>query len=68
MDTQLLPEAWYMMNAVRSALNNRFLSPSSARFAEASWAFSISTAARSRSVGLGAEIGGLDGRSSRHSA
>ena len=39
-----------MMNAVRSALNSRFLSPSNARFAAASWAFSMSTAARSRSA------------------
>src|SRR5580658_5993257 len=68
METQLLPDAWYMMNAVRSGLNIRFLSPSSARLAEASWAFSIRAAARSRSVELGAEMGGLEGRRSRQSA
>src|ERR1700683_770062 len=67
-ETQLLPEAWYMMNAVRSALNSRFLSPSNARLAAASCEFSISVAARSRSVRLGGRIGGFDGRNRPHSA
>ena len=51
METQLLPDAWYMMNAVRSALNSRFLSPSNARFAVVSWAFSISCR-RALEIGL----------------
>ena len=68
METQLLPEAWYMMNAVRSALNSRFLSPSNARFAAGSWALSMTAAARSRSPWLGGMISGFEGRSRRHSA
>ena len=68
MDTQLLPDAWYMMKAVRSSLNSKFLSPRSARLAVASCAFSMSTRARSMSVSLGGRIAGLDGRSKRYSA
>ncbi len=64
--TQLWPETWYMMNAVRSLLNIRFLSPSSARFAVVSSTSAIRPATRSKSAALGICFGGRTGRSTRH--
>ena len=68
MQTQLLPEAWYMMNAVRSALNSNCLSPSSAKFALVSWPFAIRISACCSSSWPGGARGGLEGRSNRHNA
>ncbi len=67
MATQLWPDTWYMMKALRSGLNSRCLSPSNARLAV------VSSASRdqfdgARQIGLARRRLGRRGagRSTRH--